>query len=88
MLASLTSVFYTLIPHNFGRNIPPVINNQDTIDKKKELMITLADIELTQSLQKAAVSFFNNLWNIICGAYKRQSPLLGIGFSNNNLSCA
>nr|XP_027228890.1 poly [ADP-ribose] polymerase 3-like [Penaeus vannamei] len=52
VLMELTSKFYTLIPHNFGRSAPPVIDTDEVVQKKKEVMLTLSDIELTQSLQK------------------------------------
>ena len=52
-LNALSSKFYTVVPHSFGRSVPPVINSQDIVDAKKEMMMTLSDIELTQSLQKS-----------------------------------
>ncbi|XP_063613393.1 protein mono-ADP-ribosyltransferase PARP3-like [Penaeus indicus] len=52
VLMELTSKFFTLIPHNFGRSAPPVIDTVDVVQKKKEVMLTLSDIELTQSLQR------------------------------------
>lgn len=54
-LSQLSSKFYTLIPHNFGRKVPDVINTESVVNQKKEMLITLADIELTQSLQKNTV---------------------------------
>ncbi|KAF2350530.1 WGR domain [Trinorchestia longiramus] len=51
-IANLTSRFYTLIPHDFGRTNPPVLQSLDVIRQKKDVMLTLSDIELTQSLQK------------------------------------
>ncbi|XP_070559252.1 protein mono-ADP-ribosyltransferase PARP3-like [Ptychodera flava] len=51
-LQQLTSRFYTLIPHSFGRKIPPVINDPEMVQKKKDMLLVLADIELAQSLQK------------------------------------
>ncbi|KAA0185227.1 hypothetical protein HAZT_HAZT011681 [Hyalella azteca] len=52
-IANLTSRFYTLIPHAFGRMKPPVLQSLDVIRQKKDVMLTLSDIELTQSLQSA-----------------------------------
>ncbi|XP_037787303.1 protein mono-ADP-ribosyltransferase PARP3-like [Penaeus monodon] len=52
VLMELTSKFFTLIPHNFGRSAPPVIDTDAVVQKKKEVMLTLSDIELTQSLQR------------------------------------
>ncbi|KAJ7316715.1 hypothetical protein JRQ81_002877 [Phrynocephalus forsythii] len=50
-LEELSSRFYTIIPHNFGRNRPPPINTQEVIQAKKDMLLVLADIELAQSLQ-------------------------------------
>ncbi|XP_076870489.1 protein mono-ADP-ribosyltransferase PARP3 [Brachyhypopomus gauderio] len=50
-LAKLTSNFFTIIPHNFGRNRPPVINTDSVLQSKKEMLLVLADIELAQSLK-------------------------------------
>ncbi|XP_068215494.1 protein mono-ADP-ribosyltransferase PARP3-like [Palaemon carinicauda] len=52
VLMDLSSKFYTLVPHNFGRNTPPVMDTDAVVKEKKEVMLTLSDIELTQSLQK------------------------------------
>ncbi|XP_006823496.1 protein mono-ADP-ribosyltransferase PARP3-like [Saccoglossus kowalevskii] len=51
-LASLTSRFYTLIPHSFGRKVPPVINNAEMVRKKMDMLLVLGDIEVALSLQK------------------------------------
>lgn len=37
-LATLSSQFYTLIPHDFGRKVPPVIDNDDMLQSKVELL--------------------------------------------------
>ncbi|XP_070793173.1 protein mono-ADP-ribosyltransferase PARP3 isoform X2 [Pituophis catenifer annectens] len=50
-LEELSSRFYTIIPHNFGRNRPPSINTQEVVQAKKDMLLVLADIELAQSLQ-------------------------------------
>nr|XP_020659542.1 poly [ADP-ribose] polymerase 3 [Pogona vitticeps] len=50
-LEELSSRFYTIIPHNFGRNRPPPIDTQEVIQAKKDMLLVLADIELAQSLQ-------------------------------------
>ncbi|XP_063282700.1 protein mono-ADP-ribosyltransferase PARP3 [Pelobates fuscus] len=50
-LSELTSRFYTIIPHNFGRMIPPVIDSQEVLQAKKDMLLVLADIELAQNLQ-------------------------------------
>ncbi|KAM8930240.1 protein mono-ADP-ribosyltransferase PARP3 [Pelodytes ibericus] len=50
-LSELTSRFYTIIPHNFGRKTPPVIDSQEVLQAKKDMLLVLADIELAQTLQ-------------------------------------
>ncbi|KAL2091559.1 hypothetical protein ACEWY4_013822 [Coilia grayii] len=50
-LEELSSRFFTIIPHNFGRCRPPVICDAEIIEKKKEMLLVLADIEVAQSLQ-------------------------------------
>ncbi|XP_077182003.1 protein mono-ADP-ribosyltransferase PARP3 [Paroedura picta] len=50
-LEELSSRFYTIIPHNFGRTRPPSITTQEVIQAKKDMLLVLADIELAQSLQ-------------------------------------
>ncbi|KAG4108431.1 poly polymerase catalytic domain-containing protein [Neocallimastix lanati (nom. inval.)] len=52
VLADLTSEFYTIIPHDFGRTKPPVINNKELLKKKIEMVESLADIEIASTLLK------------------------------------
>jgi poly [ADP-ribose] polymerase len=47
-----TSRFYTVIPHAFGRRTPPLIDTQELLDKKTEMLNVLSDIEVALSLQK------------------------------------
>ena len=59
-LAELSSVFYTLIPHDFGRQRPPTISNSDTLRRKMDmLMVTSCQVPLYWPLcvSKAAVSY-------------------------------
>uniref|UniRef100_A0A8C8RTG4 Poly [ADP-ribose] polymerase n=1 Tax=Pelusios castaneus TaxID=367368 RepID=A0A8C8RTG4_9SAUR len=51
LLEELSSRFYTIIPHNFGRTRPPAIDTQEIVQAKKDMLLVLADIELAQSLQ-------------------------------------
>ncbi|DAZ98404.1 TPA: hypothetical protein N0F65_000118 [Lagenidium giganteum] len=53
-LKQLSSAFYTLIPHDFGRRLPPVINTMDEVRKKIELLEVLNDLEISQELQNEA----------------------------------
>ncbi|XP_025962317.1 protein mono-ADP-ribosyltransferase PARP3 [Dromaius novaehollandiae] len=54
-LEQLSSRFYTIIPHNFGRARPPPINSHDLLRAKKDMLLVLADIEVAQSLQAQKV---------------------------------
>ena len=38
-LDSLTSRFYTVIPHSFGRQVPPLINTQEKLQAKKDMLL-------------------------------------------------
>ncbi|XP_076059725.1 protein mono-ADP-ribosyltransferase PARP3-like [Oratosquilla oratoria] len=51
-LQDLSSRFFTLVPHDFGRRVPTTIDTLEIVQQKKELMMTLSDIELTLSIQK------------------------------------
>lgn len=50
-LEELTNKFFTIIPHNFGRNRPPIISDDSVLQGKKEMLLVLADIEIAQSLK-------------------------------------
>jgi len=52
-LSKLTSRFYTLIPHSFGRTAPPVIKDSETIKKKMAMLEALGDIEIATKIMKA-----------------------------------
>jgi poly [ADP-ribose] polymerase 2/3/4 len=51
-LEDITSEFYTLIPHAFGRSRGPVLDTMEKLREKYEMLNTLADIETAQSMQK------------------------------------
>lgn len=51
-LIELSNQFYTVIPHDFGRQRPPIINDLDHLRKKLDMLLTLGDIELTQEMLK------------------------------------
>jgi poly [ADP-ribose] polymerase len=44
-LAELSSRFYTVIPHSFGRRVPPVIGTQEMLQSKMDMLNVLSDIE-------------------------------------------
>ena len=41
----LSNTFYSLIPHAFGRNRPPVINSQGMVKSELELLESLSDMK-------------------------------------------
>jgi poly [ADP-ribose] polymerase len=47
--------FYTLIPHDFGRATPPLIDDVEQVKKKMQLLDTLADLEVAASLMQETV---------------------------------
>jgi poly [ADP-ribose] polymerase len=73
-LKSLTSEFYTLIPHDFGRSLPPVIDTMAEVKLKIDLLEVFADLEISQKLQQekkknqadgAAINSLDAQYNII-----------------------
>lgn len=44
-LAELSSQFYTVIPHNFSRSLPPVIDSDELLHKKMD-MLTVSEAPL------------------------------------------
>eukprot|EP00957_Ditylum_brightwellii_P081194 6177039-Ditylum_brightwellii.AAC.1 len=51
-LMELTSEFYTIIPHAFGRSRGPVLSTKASVEEKYDMLNTLTDIEAAQSMQK------------------------------------
>jgi poly [ADP-ribose] polymerase len=51
-LTALSSQFYTLIPHAFGMTVPPVINTPQMLQEKIQMLETLSDIHLANTLSK------------------------------------
>ncbi|KAI7820300.1 poly polymerase catalytic domain-containing protein [Gamsiella multidivaricata] len=51
-LVNLSSEFYTVIPHNFGRRVPPVIKDAPTLKMKLEMLEALGEIEIAQKIMK------------------------------------
>ncbi|XP_013988329.2 protein mono-ADP-ribosyltransferase PARP3 [Salmo salar] len=50
-LGELSSKFFTTIPHNFGRDRPPVIDSSEIQKKKKKMLLVQADKEIAQNLK-------------------------------------
>ena len=53
-LLDLSSKFYTVIPQDFGRQRPPPIDSQETLQQKYDMLVVLSDIELAQTMQQNA----------------------------------
>jgi len=54
-LEDLANRFYTLIPHNFGRNRPTIIRSIEQIKSKMQMLDALAEIEIaTKILEESA----------------------------------
>ncbi|KAG7378094.1 E3 ubiquitin-protein ligase mib1 [Phytophthora pseudosyringae] len=51
-LKALSSEFYSLIPHDFGRSLPPVIGTMADVKLKLELLEVLSNLEISRMLQK------------------------------------
>lgn len=46
-LTELTSKFFTIIPHNFGRSRPPVIEDDEILQKKKEMLLVRCTVYMS-----------------------------------------
>ena len=51
LITDLSSRFYTLIPHAFGRRVPPPINTQELVQKKYDMLNVLNDIEIALGME-------------------------------------
>ncbi|KRT82026.1 hypothetical protein AMK59_5757, partial [Oryctes borbonicus] len=49
-----TNRFYTFVPHSFGIDNPPVIDDEETIKKKVEMLENLMELEVAYSLMKTS----------------------------------
>jgi len=48
--AGLTNAFYSLIPHDFGRGLPPEINDREALKEKVRMLDSMRDIESATNL--------------------------------------
>ena len=53
-IQEITNSYYTYIPHSFGRNRPPLINNDNMLKKEVELLESLSDMSIAQEIMKDA----------------------------------
>ncbi|XP_057375283.1 poly [ADP-ribose] polymerase 1-like [Daphnia carinata] len=51
-LVDVSNQFYTLIPHDFGRKTPPVLDNCEIIKSKLDMLESLMEIEVAFNLLK------------------------------------
>ena len=54
-LARMTSRYYTIIPHVFGRNVPPIINNVDRLKREAELIESLGEMEIATEIMNSVI---------------------------------
>ncbi|KAA8912459.1 poly polymerase catalytic domain-containing protein [Sphaerosporella brunnea] len=52
ILASLSSQYYTVIPHDFGRRTPPSINDGPSLKKETQLVEALVDMKISSEIIK------------------------------------
>lgn len=50
ILNRLSNRYYTVIPHSFGRNVPPVIDSGPKLKREVELIENLSDMALTTKI--------------------------------------
>jgi poly [ADP-ribose] polymerase 2/3/4 len=54
-----SNLFYSYIPHNFGRNRPPQIASESMLKREVELLESLSDMRLTEEIMKEAMKSRN-----------------------------
>lgn len=59
MFLDASNRFYTLIPHDFGMKKPPLLDNEEIIKNKLEMLDSLLEIEVAYNLLKDASSDSN-----------------------------
>ena len=56
----LSNSFYSLIPHAFGRNRPPIINTQDMLKREVDLLDSLSDMKDASNI---STYYHRRFWN-------------------------
>ena len=51
-LSELSSTFYTIIPHSFGRNVPPVIGDSEKLQKKFDMLLVSVCVDGIETPEK------------------------------------
>lgn len=73
-IESTSNLFYSLIPHAFGRRRPPLINNLVLVQKEIELLEALVDMKDASSIMKSEIDDLNRL-------HPLDRQFLGLGLS-------
>lgn len=60
-IETTSNLFYSLIPHSFGRARPPVINNLVMVKKEIELLETLVDMKDATAIMRTDTDKLNRL---------------------------
>ena len=53
-IEALSNSYYTVIPHSFGRNRPPIISDDHRLKKEIQLLESLSDMEIANTIMKEA----------------------------------
>ena len=62
-LINLSSQFYTLVPYSCGRNLPPIINNQEILSKYVEMLDDLKNLEVAIKVTKHSGDNLDNVYD-------------------------
>lgn len=57
----LSNTYYSVIPHNFGRNRPPIIQDADTLKRELDLLDSLGDMKEAAALMKKELNSTENI---------------------------
>jgi poly [ADP-ribose] polymerase len=68
VLSELSSRYYTVIPHEFGRRTPPIINTPQLLKREAELVENLVDMKISSEIIKD--SNMGNAMNVLDKQYE------------------
>ncbi|PVH96833.1 PARP-domain-containing protein [Periconia macrospinosa] len=57
----LSNTYYSVIPHNFGRSRPPIIQDANTLKRELDLLDSLGDMKEAAALMKKELSSSDNI---------------------------
>lgn len=72
-IEDLSNLYYSLIPHNFGRSRPPVIGDSDRLKREVEMLDSLGDMKEAAELMKNDINSMEKI-----NALDRQFQSLGL----------